>query len=188
MGISSYQRSKFYPQIAERQRGEYCNMCGLTSHTLKMWGRSDPVLLIDHIDNNNKNNVITNLQFLCRSCNRLKDPHKPRILERPMTPEMAVNKKSEPYFRNWLFGKIMESGHFPYQEAVNSGAEVCDISVETVKRYLRKCLSDEGLYELGWHQAGTVHIYEKGNAPVYDHIDPIQGNVSLRNKPTLDDV
>ena len=188
MGISSVQRRKFYPECVEKQGGEYCKKCGLTPDELRKWGRSEPVLLLDHKDNNNKNNEPENHQLLCRSCNRIKNPHKPTILERSMTPEMSINKKSEPYFRNWLLGKIMEKGHVGYNDAVDSGAEECEVSIVTIKRYLRKCLSSAGMYELGWFQSGTVHIYAKGGAPTYDNIDPIQGDMSLKRNPTLDDV
>lgn len=41
-----------------------CEVCGFTGHPCQ--------LDVDHIDNNHKNNELTNLQTLCANCHRLK--------------------------------------------------------------------------------------------------------------------
>jgi len=57
-------RKKLFPLIATRD-GEYCRCCGALP--------DERQLVIDHKDNDNSNNNLTNLQLLCRTCNYLKN-------------------------------------------------------------------------------------------------------------------
>ncbi len=163
MGLSKNQRDSWYPQVASKQFGEFCLGCGISKENT-----NEGKLLIDHINNNDKDNRLDNFQLLCRSCNRIKNPSKPKTFEREMTPEMIKNSRGEPMFRNWFAGKVLEHRHYSYEHAISSGAEFCGLSTETTKRYLRKMLSPDGHYELGWATGGEVHIYEKGDAPEQD--------------------
>ena len=149
-------------------------MCGHTAKSLKNWG-FDTMLVIDHIDNNSCNNRLDNLQLLCRGCNRRKNPHRKtiKIYERAMTPEMEKNFTGERNYRNWMIGMLQTHRHISKDDAINSGAEVTKLSQETVKRYLKKMTSKAGNYALGYHSNGEVHVYEKGDEPVYD-IDELE--------------
>jgi|TARA_R110002033_G_scaffold5712_7_gene24066 hypothetical protein len=168
VGLNKRQRDNFYPIVMEQQKGEYCSRCGHTPESLLVWG-FDALLIIDHKDNNSRNNKLENLQLLCRGCNRRKNPHRPKSYERAETPEFATSKVKERLYRNWIKGKIMtEPHHISVEDAINSGAEYCEISQITVRRYLQKLTSKEGLYTLGYHNDGESHVYEKGTEPYYD--------------------
>lgn len=149
-------RDRFYPDIARRD-GEYCRGCSKLASETK-----EGFLLIDHIDNDNSNNDLSNLQFLCRRCNYLKNPRGNKsIQERPSTPEMKKGERMERYFRNWLFGLITENHKWLLEDVIDAGAERTQGSTETIKRYLRKCISSEGMYEIVEGQQGREFIQFK---------------------------
>lgn len=154
--MNSRQRDYWYPKIAQRD-GEFCRGCmKLASET------KEKFLLIDHRDNDNSNNNFENLQFICRSCNYLKNPRGSKPLEeRPSTPEMKKGERMERYFRNWLFGLITENHKWLLEDVIDSGAEITEGSTETIKRYIRKCVSTEGMYEITEGQKGLEFIQFK---------------------------
>lgn len=129
---------------------------------------------IDHVDNNVDNNPKdgSNYQLLCHSCNVKKELTKleTKIEDRPYTPEMKKNLKAEPKWTNWMINEIIENHSVCYGEAINNGASIVGVSPETTKRYLKKRLGKDGLFELGWGKCSSVlcdetHIYDKGQAP-----------------------
>ena len=61
-------RKKLYKLIAFRD-GEFCKQC----EKLPSQGQ----LVVDHIDDNNSNNSLDNLQLLCRACNYKKNARRP---------------------------------------------------------------------------------------------------------------
>ena len=63
---------RWYPLIMAKQGGEYCTLCGKTIKQLIEDGQSGQ-LCIDHINNNNSINHLDNFQFLCKSCNTIKN-------------------------------------------------------------------------------------------------------------------
>jgi hypothetical protein len=143
-------RDKHYKIIANRD-GERCKICG--------WKGDSKNLVIDHIDNNNSNNELSNLQLLCRSDNNRKNPRGKGKLLSPMyvcvssrefeevkraSPEMEKNTEAEPTFRHWIFEELRERITLPIDEVIDSGAEVSHCSQETIKRYLRKICSPVG--------------------------------------------
>jgi hypothetical protein len=153
--MNSRERNFVYPLIAQRD-GEVCRCCGkLASETKEQF------LLIDHKDNNNSNNHIDNLQLLCRSCNYLKNPRRDPSEERPQTPEMKKGERMERYFRNWLFGLITENHKWLLEDIIDAGAEKTGGSTETIKRYVRKCISSEGMYEVVEGQLGREFMQFK---------------------------
>jgi hypothetical protein len=154
--MNSKQRAQFYPIIAARD-GEECIAC-------KNPG-TKKTLIIDHWDDDNGNNAISNLHFLCRRCNARKSLSKKRTVtqgdhstlkekereeERENT-RMQIFKKSqacEPKFRSYLFGEVVAAGRTLMREVLDSGAEYVGCSQQTIRRYLMKLTSRNGMYEL----------------------------------------
>ena len=142
-------RDQIYPLVVEKQKGEYCVLCNIEPWILKEQGKS-PILFIDHINNNNSDNRMANYQLLCRSCNTKKNhPSLGEPFARTATPEMITGKKYEADFRRWVAGHYMENENIglEYSFLVNSGAEFVGCSPETIKRYLAKMSSAQGIYE-----------------------------------------
>lgn len=142
-------RDQLYPQIVQKQHGEFCIMCKIEPWILKEQGRS-PILCIDHINNNNNDNRMANYQLLCKSCNTKKNhPTLEEPFTRSATPEMIRGKKFESDFRRWVAGQYMENENIglEYNYLVNTGAEIVECSPETIKRYLNKMTSSAGMYE-----------------------------------------
>ena len=141
--MNSRTRKKLYPILVLRD-GEYCNMCGKVGSTKS--------LIIDHIDNNPRNNALHNLQLLCRGCNHRKNPRgeaKPKnqnieIHEPPASKEMLKNEICEPIFRDWLEEELRRWGRKEVKDALNAGAEVAGVSPATTERYLSKMTSSAG--------------------------------------------
>lgn len=151
--MNSRDRDRFYPEIVKRD-GEFCKGCGKSAEATK-----EGFLCIDHKDNNNDNNSFENLQFLCRACNYYKNPRNQRTLEeRPQTPEMKKGERMERYFRNWLFGIVTENHKWLLEDVIDAGAEKTGGSTETIKRYIRKCVSSEGMYQVVEGQQGREFI------------------------------
>lgn len=138
-------RKKLYAIIAERD-GEYCLGCQALP--------SERQLIVDHIDNNQLNNNLENLQLLCRTCNFNKNP---RGAERPLDlcvrsepsryAAISTNRVKEPLFRGYVYEKLDSDGSLDYKELIYSGAEEVGISPATAKRYLDKMCSKEGKLE-----------------------------------------
>ncbi len=166
MGLNKRQHDERYPKIIEIQDGEFCNWCGLTKVQLEKLGRSEPVLLIDH-KNNQLDNALSNLQFLCRSCNAIKakryDP--PR---RTATPEMARGDKNMKMTRLYIRG-LMEDPDIEkkqekleYYTLVDDIAESLDCSQQSIKNYLAKLTSkNEGSYEWETGNSGQNYLVPK---------------------------
>ena len=133
-------RMKFYNIITERD-GAYCRCCGALPEERQ--------LVIDHKDNDNKNNNLLNLQFLCRSCNYLKNPRPVDECvcecESGAKTEIQINKEKEQLFRKFVYHELNEYGRIPEHDLINSGAEDVGISPVTAKRYLDKMCSSRGL-------------------------------------------
>ncbi len=145
--MNSRNRKRIYPILTKRD-GEFCAMCEKVG--------SYETLFIDHIDNNNRNNELDNLQLLCRSCNTKKNPRgkaKPendscKIHEPTATMEVLLNRKYEPMFRDYLERQVQKYERVLKEEIIDSGAEVTDASIPTIERYLRKLCSTAGKYRI----------------------------------------
>lgn len=147
--MNSTQRRFWYGQILAKQGGEYCIMCCRNMEDLRNDGESSK-LCIDHRDNNNNHNHLDNMQFLCKSCNTKKNhPQTTVPFNRVATPEMAAGKRYEKDFRRYVAGRFMENENIglEYSKLIASGAEKVQCSPETIKRYLSKMTSEEGMYE-----------------------------------------
>ena len=105
----------------------------------------EPKAIIDHKDNFNENNKTNNLQIICRSCNRKKNPkrYKPKRIQ---TQSEATNQRSEKPWRAWIITQVHNAKTgYSVDEAIHSGAELFGISPETIeRRYLPKITSKAG--------------------------------------------
>lgn len=166
--MNKKQNDFWFPKVCIKQHGEYCNGCGVIPHPEHAKFMPEiPILIsklninwlmdkknekylqlqVDHIDNNNGNNVIENLQLLCPSCNRWKNPRRSKeVSPRPKTPEMNKNEECEPEWRKWVNEIVISEGGITETRAINGGAERYGLSPETTRKYLLKITSDEGWY------------------------------------------
>ena len=143
--MNSRMRNTAYPYL-KNMFGPYCRGCQALE--------SERGLVIDNIDNNNKNNNPSNWQFLCRSCNYIKNP---RLKEREpldvcvsvsgpfdIPSEIKINRTKEPLFRKYAEEEVKANVHVLEQELINSGAEKYGLSPRTTDRYLKKMYSSIG--------------------------------------------
>jgi|TARA_B100001146_G_scaffold99104_1_gene87757 hypothetical protein len=144
--MNSRKRKIVYPYLKEKF-GAYCQMCQALE--------SERELVIDHIDNNNSNDNPNNWQFLCRSCNYIKNP---RLKERKepldvcvgvsrpfdIPSEIKINREREPLFRKYVEEEVKANVQVLEQELINSGAEKLGLSPRTTDRYLKKMYSSIG--------------------------------------------
>ncbi len=131
-------RKKWYEFLAKRD-GEFCKCCGKLP--------TEGQLVVDHRDNNPKNNVPDNLQLLCRSCNYIKNPRPLDLCVSLDSNVVRINKSKEPKYRKFVYDHLDESGSIDYDDAIYSGSEIIGVSPETSKRYIRKMCSKGGRLE-----------------------------------------
>ena len=141
--MNNRQRKIAYAHL--KKFGAYCRGCQALE--------SEKELIIDHKDNNNSNNHPNNLQFLCRSCNYIKNP---RLAERPLDvcggecdsldkeTEITINREKQPMFVEYLIQQVARNGPMKRREIVNTASERIGISQKTATRYLDKMCSYEG--------------------------------------------
>lgn len=67
---TNYTRPKKY---LKKVRGHKCEICGLTK-----WGDKDIPLILDHIDGNSDNWLLTNVRLVCPNCDALLPTYKGR--------------------------------------------------------------------------------------------------------------
>jgi hypothetical protein len=67
---------------------------------------------------------------------------------RTTSAELLKNMQAEPDFKHWLFWKVVHDGRVPFEDALDSGAAFARCSQESVRRYLKKEVSAERLYQL----------------------------------------
>lgn len=148
--MNSRTRSILYEFLRLRDGG-ICKKCSISEN--------EKELVIDHIDNNNGNNSLDNVQLLCRKCNYIKNP---RLAEREpldsvgvcatpqldMSMEIRINREKEPQFRKYVIDRISRDGEAIKTDLIDSGAEVVGISPKTSTKYLRKMCSSEGQFQI----------------------------------------
>lgn len=146
--LNGRERARIYPILVARD-GAVCRWCGVSA-TVKP-------LVVDCIDNSGDHSSLHNLQFLCRSCNTMKNPRSlgrfnPRrvravddfLVRRPMSKEMEINLRAEPMFIKWLLSKLKRIPRLQLVKVINSGAQRAGCGQQAVTRYLDKLASDEG--------------------------------------------
>ena len=131
---------KLYPIIAKRD-GECCHFCGKKP--------PEHNLVIDHKDNDNRNNELYNLQLLCYACNYKKNPKRPldqcvSVSKKTSEDSISINRQKEPQFRKFVSAEVKRKGQIFWDALVASGAEIVGISVETARKYLVKMTSEYG--------------------------------------------
>lgn len=111
-------------------------------------------MVIDHIDNNNENNDINNLQFLCRGCNTLKNHwrHMPFIEDLEDSPTFKKSKQNEFRFRQYVMGRLQEpesNGFLHLDSIIADGAEHVQCSQQAIKTYIDKMTAPrEGIFKV----------------------------------------
>ena len=141
-GMNSRARNKILDKYS---KGELfvCELC-----VRNVYRNIEPKAIVDHRDNNPQNNDPENHQILCRSCNRKKNPkrHRARSIH---TQSEKTNARAEGPWRDWVINKIMHEpgGGYPIDEAIFSGAELFNVSPDTIdRRWLPKLTSTAGKY------------------------------------------
>jgi hypothetical protein len=138
-------------KILLKRDGPYCNDCGKRGGFRRT--KKQPkllLLLIDHIDNDNDNNDDDNLQFLCRSCNTLKNPRTkyakaqkaprdPGEMPFVMRKSRAIDKKA----KEWMQSTVTDDVRLLKQEVVQRLAFVTDSSIITLERWIQKAVVNE---------------------------------------------
>ncbi|MGB2867845.1 MAG: HNH endonuclease signature motif containing protein [Bacteroidota bacterium] len=172
-------RNRLYPQLVERDR-ERCRICGRPGNR--------NTLVIDHINNDNGDNRLENLQLLCKSDNSQKNPRGPgrRKLLSPVcvqeidrasagSAEMQKNLEAEPAFAHWLYEEIRKSGKITLDDALNGGALAARCSQMTIKRYLKKLTFRDGPFEMLEDQEKNIFIFLR--KPAAEKVETTQGMV-----------
>ena len=123
-------RKKLYTTISKRD-GELCRYCNKLP--------SEGQLVIDHINNNNSNNSLENLQLLCRACNYKKNPRRPLdlcVTESKKEDSISINRLKELKFREFVYAEIENSTCHKvlWDEIISDSAEVLEISRVTAER------------------------------------------------------
>src|SRR3990167_6021784 len=174
MGLNKRKHDEIYPELIKIFDGEYYNHCGLTKDQLIKSGRTEPVLLIDHRDNNSENNRWSNLQLLCRSCNVIKgskiEPYK-----RTPTPEMERGTRNMKRCRRYVVGRMLdpnEHGALEYETLVDDIAEKLDCSQQSIKNYLAKLTSAKhGSYTWEERPDGKTYLVPKTDDEYFKNLD-----------------
>ncbi|HEX9657766.1 MAG TPA: HNH endonuclease signature motif containing protein [Bacteroidota bacterium] len=182
-------RKRILPILIQRD-GRRCNVCKDTEREL----------VIDHIDNDDSNNELSNLQVLCRRHNYLKNPRRKKgnhshvcvcvgvcvcgnvsasvdRLEQRKSAELEKSQVAEPSFRHWLYWEMKQQGMMKAEDALNAGAEVAQCSQETVRRYLKKVCSIAGMYDVVDGLIQFKHNYA-------NHFNGRKGNATKNNTST----
>jgi hypothetical protein len=162
--MNARDRIKNYRLLKVRD-GEKCFIC-------RRPARPQKKLVIDHWDNDNSNNDPLNLHLMCQPDNIKKNP---RGKGKKMSPvsvsecdkekinsaEYRKNQEAEPRFRHWVYQELKLKKQIEYDEIINSGAEVVDISQETAKRYLKKLCSEAGPMQLMKDESDKKYVVLK---------------------------
>ena len=167
---SKYQNNFWFPKVANYQHGEFCRGCGISYDSKGFKDRSgDPrkiILVLDKINNDGnhtiKDNLVTDFQIMCMSCNRIKNPSKPpEHLQRTQS-EKTNHRVEKPLFE-WLMSLLDEGKEIKYSWFVAEGSFKFDCSPETIeRRYAKKYFeSDSSPFGLWSNQFDQTYIIKK---------------------------
>ena len=156
--LNSRQRTYYY-DILKKRDGEYCAKCQKTLDEAGILEVHE-IIYTKPLDS-------SFMRLLCHGCNH--DPllRKQELLsQREHTPEHKKNLEAEPYFENWLYGEMMlHNWHVELDEVIDNGAYNVGVSVETIKRYLRKLTSKDAPYSIQASNFGILHVWLKSKIP-----------------------
>ena len=161
--LNDRQRKELTPQVLVKQGSYFCVNCTKTPEDLIKIGVL-PRLYIDHIDNDNDNDSIENLQFLCVSCNTKKNhPKNDPIDERKTDPVFVTSKQNMARAREYIMGIMIDPDEKrpEYHTLIDDMAEFIDCSQQAVKNYLAKMASKHGLFEWRIGQFGKSYLHFK---------------------------
>jgi len=145
--MNSHTRKMLYPIVIKHQGAEICNNSSCPYHRKKYWilGSKKPELCIDHIDNNNSNNSLENLQLLCKSCNTKKNhPRTTEPTTRNAPPEFIAGKKNYKKFKKYLFGRLEEpnaNNAIKFDDFIDDASNFIDCTQQSIRNYLLKMKS-----------------------------------------------
>ncbi len=143
--MNATMRRMWYPRIVKKQGGSFCCGCGIKVHYQTDNEKEKKIGILDHVNNKFVNSE-ENLQIMCRSCNRIKNPSKKSIITLPITASEKKNYDCEKPFRGWLINLISENnGEYDYDDARDAGAEKFKCSPETTRKYIDKMKSSVGI-------------------------------------------
>ena len=157
-------RDKVYPILVSRL-GENCVHCGIGMFELKELGKQ-MILVIDHIDNNNSNNAMNNLQLLCRGCNTKKNwsRNQPEPNTRNVPLELSRSIANKTKARKYIAGR-MDSENYAllYDDLLDDLSEYLSNSQQANKNYIRQfCSKKHGLYTLE-DRNGEIYLVPKND-------------------------
>lgn len=143
---SKYQNNYWYPKVANYQYGEYCKGCGISAES--NWNNKDFTgLVLDKINNDGshtiKDNVVSDFQLLCISCNRIKNPSR-KPDESVQTQSEKTNQRAEKPLIEWALIEVKKRKSFTWASLVSEGSLEFDVSPETIeRRYYKKYFAPE---------------------------------------------
>ena len=139
--------------------GPYCRGCGC--HVSMKGTNGVEMGLIDCIDNKGDHSRLANVQLLCRSCNRKKNPRRAKhesdapppapdeYGRREMSFAARKNVTVEPLFRSYVVSRLASNGgQYDEDSLIKSGAEKFKASIKACTDYMDKLTSDEGPCEV----------------------------------------
>lgn len=140
--------------------GEHCRGCG--KRVTKHRGSQLPVGYIDCIDNSGDHTDIRNLQLLCPSCNRLKNPKRPSTPpSHQMTSSEHKNMITEHRYRKYVISAVADGPKSRFD--LNSAAcEAVKASTTSGERYMDKLVSWEGILK---QESGHVMLKTEEELP-----------------------
>jgi len=132
--------------------------------------------VIEHKDNNRKNNDLQNLDIACRQCNYSKNPPMlyklkgktlncerewERVREKLKVETLAMekNRVGKPAFEKWLYSEMLKHNKLGLQDVIDSGSFISGVGPDTVsKRWLMPMVSRVAFLKL---ETETVMLGDK---------------------------
>lgn len=167
-------RDLVYPKLANTF-GESCRNCNKDKFALKVLGFK-PELFIDHIDNNNGNHSIFNLQLLCRSCNTKKNWSRDNNIEpntRNAPLELQLSRSNKKKVFNYIMGEMDKrenNDRLLYEDLLDDLTCFIGNSQQANKNYIKAmCSKKHGLFTLE-DMNGDLYLVPKNDNELGDVI------------------
>lgn len=173
-------RSKLYPILIHKM-GEQCVNCGIGLFELKELGKQE-ILIIDHIDNNNANNAINNLQLLCRGCNTKKNwsrnSPEPTTRDVPIELERSITNKKKA--KKYIWGRMQsENWALKLDELLDDLSEYLGNSQQANKNYIKAFTSKKhGMFTIE-ERNGELYLVPKNDEELDTVIESFKEDQSV---------